>query len=238
MTVTSNYPHAGLSKELFQRLVDEFNKLKSEHNRTLTKYIQEVKQCDRHQARKYSQRFDNVVKERSRLSPDTANELKGFLSHDLINDLHAYLSEHYSGKPGTGRQEVDKTNAGLTKELFQRYRKEVEALRATYPNSIVAHIMEIKGCTKKEAKNIYSAINALYVEHVNLTPRKVIQLEGLLSRELFSEIAKYVFNHYEWPESLDSEVDRITLEYRTQGELGRNKTSVKRALYTALAMGL
>lgn len=129
-------------------------------------------------------------------------------------------------------------HAGLTEELFQGYREEVEQLRATYPNCIVAHIMEIKCCTKKEAKTIYSAINVLYVEHVNLTPRKVIQLEGLLSRELFSEIAKYVFNHYEWPESLDSEVDRITLQYRTQGELGRNKTSVKRALYTALAMGL
>ena len=129
-------------------------------------------------------------------------------------------------------------NAGLTEELFQRYRKEVEALRATYPNSIVAHIMEIKGCTKKEAKNIYSAINALYVEHANLTPRKVIQLEGLLSRELLGDIARHVFNHYEWPESLDSEIDRITLEYRTKGEVGRNKPSVKRALYTALAMGL
>jgi len=234
----SNYPNAGLSKELFQRLVDEFNGLKAEHNRTLTKHIQEVKKCDRHQARKYFQRFDNVVKERSRLSPETLNDMREFISEGLMNDLQAYLSEHYSGKPGTGRQEVDKTNAGLTEELFQRYRKEVEALRATYPNSIVAHIMDVKDCTKKEAKNIYSAINALYVEHVNLTPRKVVQLEGLLSRELFSEIAKYVFNHYEWPESLDSEVDRITLEYRTKGDLGRNKASVKRALYTALAMGL
>lgn len=234
----SNYPNAGLSKELFQRLVDEFNGLKAEHNRTLTKHIQEVKKCDRHQARKYFQRFDNVVKERSRLSPETLNDMREFISEGLMNDLQAYLSEHYSGKPGTGRQEVDKTNAGLTEELFQRYRKEVEALRATYPNSIVAHIMDVKDCTKKEAKNIYSAINALYVEHVNLTPRKVVQLEGLLSRELFSEIAKYVFNHYEWPESLDNEVDRITLEYRTKGDLGRNKVSVKRALYTALAMGL
>lgn len=234
----SNYPNAGLSKELFQRLVDEINASREQHRGTFTKHIMEVKQCDRHQARKYSQRFDNVVKERSRLSPDTTNELKGFLSRNLINDLHAYLSEHYSGKSGTGRQEVDKTNAGLTKELFQRYRKEVEAIRVAYPNSIVAHIMDVKDCTKKEAKNIYSAINSLYVEHVNLTPRKVVQLEGLLSRELFSEIAKYVFNHYEWPESLDSEVDRITLEYRTKGDLGRNKVSVKRALYTALAMGL
>jgi len=234
----SNYPNAGLTEELFQRLVDEFNKLKAEHNRTLTKHIQEVKQCDRHQARKYSQRFANAVKERSRLSPATLNDMREFISDNLLDDLHAYLSEHYSGKPGTGRQEVDKTNAGLTEELFQRYRKEVEALRATYPNSIVAHIMEIKGCTKKEAKTIYSAINALYVEHANLTPRKVIQLEGLLSRELLGDIARHVFNHYEWPESLDSEIDRITLEYRTQGELGRNKPSVKRALYTALAMGL
>ena len=234
----TKYQYAGLTPELHQRLVDEFNKLKAEHNRTLTKHIQEVKQCDRRQARKYFQRFYNVVKGHSRLSPATLNDMREFISASLANDLQVYLSEHYSGKPGTGRQEVDKTNAGLTEELFQRYRKEVEALRATYPNSIVAHIMEIKGCSKKEAKNIYSAINALYVEHVNLTPRKVIQLEGLLSREIFSEIAKYVFNHYEWPESLDSEVDRITLEYRTQGELGRNKTSVKRALYTALAMGL
>ena len=234
----SNYPNAGLTEELFQRLVDEFNKLKAEHNRTLTKHIQEVKQCDRHQARKYFQRFDNVVKERSRLSPRTTDDLKWFISGNLINDLQAYLSENYSGKCGTGRQEVDKTNAGLTKELFKRFRKEVEAMRATYPNSIVAHIMEIKGCSKREAKTIYSAINALYVERVVLTPRKVVQLEGLLSRELLGEIAKYVFNRYEWPESLDDEVDRITLEYRTQGELGRNKTSVKKALYTAYALGV
>ena len=236
--MSKTYQYAGLTPELHQRLVDEFNKLKAEHNRTLTKHIQEVKQCDRHQARKYSQRFDNVVKGHSRLSPDTANELKGFLSRNLINGLQAYLSEHYTGKPSTGRQAVDKANAGLTKELFQRYREEVEQLRATYPNSIVAHIMEIKGCSKREAKNIYSAINALYVERVVLTPRKVIQLEGLLSRELFSEIAKYVFNHYEWPESLDSEVDRITLAYRTKGELGRNKVTVRKALYTAYMLGV
>lgn len=234
----SNYPNAGLTEELFQRLVDEFNGLRVEHNRAFTKHIQEIMQCDRHQARKYSQRFDNVVKERSRLSPETLNDMREFISEGLMNDLQAYLSEHYSGKPGTGRQEVDKTNAGLTEELFQRYRKEVEALRATYPNSIVARIMEVKGCSKREAMTIQSAINSVYVEHANLMPRKVIQLEGLLSRELFSEIAKYVFNHYEWPESLDNEVDRITLEYRTKGDLGRNKVSVKRALYTALAMGL
>lgn len=234
----TKYQYAGLTPELHQRLVDEFNKLKSERNRTLTKHIQEVKKCDRRQSRKYFQRFDNAVKERSGLSPDTTNELRGFLSRNLINDLQAYLSEHYIGKPSTGRPAVDKINAGLTKELFQRYREEVEALRATYPNSIVAHIMEIKGCSKKEAKNIYSAINALYVERVVLTPRKVVQLEGLLSRELLGDIAKNVFNRYEWPESLDSEVDRITLGYRTKGEVGRNKPSVKRYLYRAYALGV
>lgn len=78
----------------------------------------------------------------------------------------------------------------------------------------------------------------VYLEYAILTPRKVIQFEGLLSRELFSEIVKYVFNHYEWPDSLDDEVDRITLEYRTKGELGRNKATVKYVLYKALAMGL
>lgn len=234
----TKYQYAGLTPELHQRLVDEFNKLKSERNRTLTKHIQEVKQCDRHQARKYFQRFDNVVKERSRLSPRTTDDLKWFISRNLINDLQAYLSEHYIGKPSTGRPAVDKINAGLTKELFQRYREEVEELRATYPNSIVAHIMEIKGCSKREAKTIYSAINALYVERVVLTPRKVVQLEGLLSRELLGDIAKNVFNRYEWPESLDSEVDRITLEYRTKGEVGRNKPSVKRYLYRAYALGV
>lgn len=111
-------------------------------------------------------------------------------------------------------------------------------LRKTYPTSVVKHIMDVKGCSKKEAMTIQNTLNCCYAEKVALTPRKVIQLEGLLSRELFSEIAKYVFNHYEWSESLDSEVDRITLEYRTKGDLGRNKASVKRALYTALAMGL
>lgn len=232
------YQYAGLTQKLHQQLVVEFNTLRLKHKRTLTKHIQEVKQCDRHQARKYFQRFDNVVKERSRLSPATLNDMREFISASLANDLQAYLSEHYTGKPSTGRPAVDKINAGLAKELFQRYREEVEQLRATYPNSIVAHIMEIKGCTKKEAKTIYSAINALYVERVVLTPRKVVQLEGLLSRELLGDIARHVFNHYEWPESLDSEIDRITLEYRTKDEVGRNKPSVKRYLYRAYVLGV
>ena len=235
--MTRKYPNAGLTEELYRRLVSEYNALRVKYGREFNGRIRAVRNCDVREARKYSQKFCNVIHERSRLSPNTAEDLKGLISDQLFSDLQAYLAENHRGKKAY-QKHVSFDNAGLPEELFKRFQEEVEELRATYPNSIVAHIMEIKGCSKKEAKNIYSAINALYVEHVNLTPRKVIQLEGLLSRELFSEIAKYVFNHYEWPESLDSEVDRITLEYRTQGELGRNKTSVKRALYTALAMGL
>lgn len=231
------YEHAGVTEDLFQRLVTEINEIKTKHPRGFNNFIRTVKNCDIPQSRNYAQRFCNVITERAILSPKTATDLEGIISNELLNDLQVYLSEHYSGKR-YGRRLVDKTNAGLTEELFKRYREEVEELRATYPNSIVKHIMDVKNCSKQDATTIYSAIKAVYGEFANLTPRKVIQLEGLLSRELFSEIARYVFNHYEWPESLDSEVDRITLEYRTKGDLGKNKASVKRALYTALAMGL
>lgn len=233
----TKYQHAGLPKELFQRLVDEINQIKAEHRQGFNNFIRSVKNCDIQQSRKYSQRFCNVIKARSGLSPNTARDLQGIISDELYHDLKTYLSQHYTRGKST-LPAVDRINAGLTEELFQRFREEVEVMRATYPNSIVRHIMDVKDCTKKEAKAIYSAINVLYVEHVNLTPRKVIQLEGLLSRELFSEIAKYVFNHYEWPESLDSEVDRVSREYRSGGGLGRNKTSVKHYLYKAYALGL
>lgn len=100
----------------------------------------------------------------------------------------------------------------------------------------IANNVNISACSHGPAVecNLYPC----YVECIVLTPLKVVQMEGLLSRDLFSKIAKYVLNNYEWPEKLDDEVDRIVLEYRTKGELGRKKPSVKRALYTALAMGL
>ena len=233
----TKYQYAGLTKELHSRLVSEHVALKEAHPRDYKQFFQNVRQCGEKEAVLIYQAFNNIITERWRMSPQTAERLEGIISDELSNDLQDYLSTNYTrGK--TTRPVLDKTNAGLPEELFKRFREEVEQLRATYPNSIVAHIMEIKGCSKREAKNIYSAINVLYAEHVNLTPRKVIQLEGLLSRELFSEIAKYVFNHYEWPESLDSEVDRITLAYRTKGELGRNKVTVRKALYTAYMLGV
>lgn len=232
------YKYSGLTKELYQRLVSEHAALKQTHSKDYKQFFQEVRQCSEVQARIIYQAFNSAVVERERISPRTVDRLEGIISDELFNDLQAYLSENYSGKCGTGRREVDKTNAGLTEELFQQYRMEIDNLRAAYPNSIVARIMEVKGCSKREAMTIQSAINSVYVERANLMPRKVIQLEGLLSRELFSEIARYVFNNYEWPESLDSEIDRITLEYRTKGKIGRNKMSVRKALYTAYMLGV
>lgn len=235
--MSKTYQYSGLTPELHQRLVSEHAALKQAHPKDYKQYFQDVRQCSEVQARIIYQAFNSAVVERARISPATVDRLEGIISDELFDDLQDYLSTNYTrGK--TTRPVLDKANAGLPEGLFKRFKEEVEGLRKTYPTSVVKHIMDVKGCSKKEAMTIQSVINAVYSEHATLTPRKVIQLEGLLSRELFGEIAKYAFNHYEWSESLDSEIDRITLEYRTKGELGRKKPSVKRALYTALAMGL
>lgn len=232
------YEYAGLTKELHQRLTLEFDTLREEHRRTLTKYIMETKKCDRLQARQYFQRFDNVTKERSRMSLVTLNDMREYLTDELANDLENYLSKHCFSSSVKCRPDTDKRNAGLPEELFKQYCEEIKSLKAKYPNSFTAYIMDVKGCKYQKANSIRTAINTLYTEMGIVTPRKVIQLEGLLSRELFGKIAKYVFNKYEWPESLDKEVDRIYLEYRTKGDRGLNKESVKRTLYKAIAMGL
>lgn len=236
--MSGKYKYAGLTKELYQRLTLEFDALREEHRRTLTKYIMETKKCDRLQARKYFQRFNNVVKERSKLSPLTLEDMSEYLTEGLVNDLQKQLIENYPDRSGSSNPDTIKTNAGLTRELFLQYRKEIQELRAAHPNCVINYIMEVKGCTNQQATTINTAINTVYTEFGILTPRKVIQLEGLLSRELFGKIAKYVFNKYEWSESLDKEVDRIYLEYRTKSELGSDKESVKRTLFKAFYMGL
>lgn len=232
------FEYAGLTKELHQRLVVEFNALKDKYPRKLTKHIMETKQCDRLQARKNFKRFDNVIKERSRMSLVALNDMREYLTDGLANDIEEYLSKRCFSSSVKCRPDTYKRNAGLPEELFKQYCEEIKSLKAKYPNSFTAYIMDVKGCKYQKANSIRTAINTLYTEIGIVTPRKVIQLEGLLSRELFSKIAKYVFNKYEWPESLDSEVDRIYLEYRTQGDLGLEKESVKRALYKAIYMGL
>lgn len=232
------YKYSGLTPELHSRLVSEHAALKQAHKKgSYKQFFQDVKQCSEVQARIIYQAFNSAVVERARISPATVDRLEGIISDELFDDLQDYLSINYTrGK--TTRPVLDKTNAGLPEDLFKRFRAEVEVLRKTYPNSIVKHIMDVKSCDKKAANKTQNALNCCYAEKVALTPLKAIQMEGLLSRGLFSEIIDYVFNNYEWSERLDSEIDRITLEYRNKGKVGRDKTSVRKALYTAYALGV
>lgn len=232
------YKYSGLTPELYQRLVSEHEALRKAHKKgTYKQCFQDVKQCSEVQARIIYQAFNAAVVERARISPQTVDRLEGIISDELFDDLQDYLSTNYTrGK--TTRPVLDKANAGLPGHLFKRFRAEVEVLRKTYPNSIVKHIMDVKDCDQKNANRTQNALNLCYAEKAALTPLKAIQMEGLLSRGLFSEIIGYVFNNYEWAERLDDEVDRIILKYRNKGKVGRNKTSVRKALYTAYALGV
>lgn len=231
------YQCAGLTPELYQRLVNERAALKEAHPRDYKQYFQKVRQCSEKQAIIILQALNNAVMERARISPQTVERLEGIISNELYNDLKAYLSKNYTrGK--TTRPFLDKTNAGLPEHLFKRFREEVEALRKEHPNNLNSYIRDVKGCDQKNANRTQNALNLCYAEKAALTPLKAIQMEGLLSRELFSEIIDFVFNNYEWSEKLDNQVDRITLEYRTKGKIGREKTTVKKALYTAYALGV
>lgn len=122
--------------------------------------------------------------------------------------------------------------------MFKRFREEVEELRKEHPNDLNKYIRDIKGCDKKQANKTQNALNLCYLEKAALTPLKAIQMEGLLSRDLFSKIASYVFNNYDWPDRLDDDADRIMLEYRTKGKTGRDKIAVRKALYKAYASGV
>lgn len=232
------YKYSGLTKELHSRLVSEHASLKKAHKKgSYKQFFQEVKQCDELQARIIYQAFNSAVVERARISPATVDRLEGIISDELFNDLQDYLSTNYTrGK--TTKPVLEKTNAGLPEGLFKRFQEEVEELRKEHPSDLNLYIRSVKDCDKKKANKTQNALNQCYLEKATLTPLKAIQMEGLLSRELFSEIASYVFNNYDWLDRLDADADRIMLEYRNKGELGRKKPSVKRALYTALAMGL
>lgn len=232
------YKYSGLTEELYQRLVSEHAALRETHKKgSYKQYFQEVRQCSEVQARIIYQAFNSAVVERARISPQTVDRLEGIISDDLFNDLQDYLSTNYTrGK--TTRPVLEKTNAGLPEHLFKRFREEVEALRKEHARYINDYIRSVKGCSTRQALKTQNAISVCYSENATLTPLKAIQMEGLLSRELFSEIVDYVFNNYEWSERLDDDADRIMLEYRTKGKIGRNKTSVRKALYTAYALGV
>ena len=232
------YKYSGLTPELYQRLVSEHAALRETHKKgSYKQYFQEVRQCSEVQARIIYQAFNSAVVERARISPQTVDRLEGIISDELFDNLQDYLSVNYTrGK--TTRPVLDKANARLPEHLFKRFQKEVEGLRKKHPNNLNNYIREVKGCDQKKANRTQNALNLCYAEKAALTPLKAIQMEGLLSRELFSEIIDYVFNNYEWSERLDDEVDRITLEYRTKGKIGREKTTVRKALYTAYALGV
>lgn len=231
------YKYSGLTPELYQRLVSEHAALKQAHSKDYKQFFQDVKQCDELQARIIYQAFNSAVVERQRISPRTVERLEGIISDELFDDLMDYLSTNYTrGK--TTRQMLEKTNAGLPEELFKRFQEEVEGLRKEHPNNLNNYIREVKGCDQKNANRTQNALNLCYAEKAALTPLKAIQMEGLLSRGLFSEIVDYVFNNYEWSERLDDEVDRITLEYRNKGKVGRDKATVRKALYTAYTLGV
>ena len=233
----TKYQYAGLTPELHQRLVNERVALKLAHLRDYKQHFQKVRQCSEKQAIIILQALNSAVVERARISPQTVDRLEGIISDELFDDLQDYLSTNYTrGK--TTRPVLEKTNAGLPEYLFKRFHKEVEELRKEHPNKLNNYIREVKGCDQKNANRTQNAINMCYSDKATLTPLKAIQMEGLLSRELFSKIIDYVFNNYEWAERLDDEVDRITLEYRNKGKVGREKTTVRKALYKAYALGV
>lgn len=236
--MSKTYKYSGLTPELHSRLVSEHAALREAYKGSAYRqFFQDVRQCDKRQAIVIYQALNNAVTERARISPQTVKRLKGIISDELFDDLQDYLAKHYTrGK--TTRQFLDKTNAGLPEHLFKRFREEVEALRKEHARYINDYIRSVKGCSARKALKTQNAISTCYSENATLTPLKVIQIEGVLSRELFSEIADYVFNNYEWSETLDDEVDRIILKYRTKGKIGRNKITVRKALYKAYALGV
>jgi hypothetical protein len=232
------YKYSGLTEELYKRLVSEHAALRKAHKKgSYKQFFQDVKQCSEAQARNIYQKFNSVVVGRLKLSPKTASELEGIISDELFKDIQSYLDKHYTRGTIT-RPEVDRTNAGLPEDLFKRFRAEVEVIRANHKTDITKYIMSVKGCDKREANKVRDSINRCYAEDITLGPLKVIYMEGLFSRELIGDMARYVFNKYEWPDRLDNEVDRITLAYRTKGKVGREKTTVRKALYTAYALGV
>ena len=236
--MSKTYKYSGLTKELHSRLVSEHATLKQKYKgSSYSQFFQDVKQCSEVQARIIYRAFNNAVMERQRISPRTVDRLEGIISDDLYHDLKAYLSQHYTrGK--TTRPVLEKTNAGLPEHLFKRFREEVEGLRKEHPNNLNSYIKDVRGCNQKGANKTQNALDLCYAEKAALTPLKAIQMEGMLSRELFSEIVDFVFNNYEWSERLDSEIGRIILKYRTKGKLGRNKITVRKALYKAYMLGV
>lgn len=156
---------------------------------------------------------------------------------DIMSVDQAYLAENYRGKK-CYHKHVSFDNAGLPDDLFKRLCEEIEAMREIYGKRVTTHIMGLLGCSREEARKHADNLSKLYREINRLTPRKLIQIEGLISDELFGDIAKYVFNNYDWAAELDEDIDRIARRYRSKEGFGRNKPTVKYYLYRAYMIGV
>ena len=90
--MSKTYKYSGLTPELHQRLVSEHAALKEAHPRDYKQFFQDVKQCSELQARLIYQAFNNVVVERWKTTPKTAERLEGIISDELFNDLKVWLN--------------------------------------------------------------------------------------------------------------------------------------------------
>lgn len=129
-------------------------------------------------------------------------------------------------------------NAGLPDDLFKCFCDEIEAMREAYGKRVTIHIMSLIGCSREEARKHADNLSKLYREINRLTPRKLIQIEGLISDELFGDIAKYVFNHYDWPAELDEDIDRIARRYRSEDTAARKALDVTSQLLNIIYIEL
>lgn len=112
----TKYQYAGLTKELHSRLVSEHAALKEAHPRDYKQFFQDVRQCGEKEAVLIYQAFNNIITERWRMSPQTAERLEGIISDELSRDLQDYLSKHYTrGK--TTRPAVEE----LTRDCQRNY---------------------------------------------------------------------------------------------------------------------
>lgn len=57
--MSRKYQHAGLTEELYQRLVREYNALRVKYGRGFNEHIRNIKSCDIREQRKLTQKFCN-----------------------------------------------------------------------------------------------------------------------------------------------------------------------------------
>ena len=88
-------------------------------------------------------------------------------------------------------------HSGLTPELYQRLVDEHAALRKTHKKgSYKQYFQEVRQCSEAQARIIYQAFNSAVVERAKISPTTVSRLEGIISDELFDDLASYCLSKY------------------------------------------